>query len=305
MKRAIDSLLAQKADMNLFEVILIKNYPRSYIPEAAGDFGVEVIDSSELMGGMLKKGIETAKGEYIAFLDDDDEFIPDKIGELLKVIAATTFDYYHNSNSYVDDDNNQVRYNWRVTLHTGIVEGKVTRSRIRTILQNASDFNMSCTVVRKDVVLKYLHLLDNLSANPDRFFLYMVLDNGGKVYLDKRKLTLYRVHKSTSRPSQDRDDYVARYNRLFTRSLESMDLIRKPLNTPILVSLAEMQKSNLLVRSAILRKDSRMKILANLWPSFKLIFYDFYRYNIFVVIAGLISLMSPKVAFRIYQRFNL
>lgn len=84
LKRALDSVMAQTYQP--IEVIVIVDQPSMaqelslFLSRCYGS-AVKVHANEEQMGACYSrnKGIELAKGEYIALLDDDDEWLPEKL----------------------------------------------------------------------------------------------------------------------------------------------------------------------------------------------------------------------------------
>lgn len=100
LKRAINSVLNQT--YKNFEIIVVDDNPAesewrastaSMIAEYT-DPRVRYIQNEKNMGGGLTRneGIKVAKGEYIAFLDDDDEYVPERLEKQLKVFLDSNND---------------------------------------------------------------------------------------------------------------------------------------------------------------------------------------------------------------------
>ena len=98
LKRALDSALNQT--YKNIEVLVIDDNPtesewrkstESIMLEYREDARVRFIQNAHNMGGGLTRnvGIQNAKGEYIAFLDDDDEYMTDRVEKQLKVFTET------------------------------------------------------------------------------------------------------------------------------------------------------------------------------------------------------------------------
>lgn len=90
--RAIQSVLNQTYQD--FEIIVVDDGSTDNTDEVVKDFGDErigYIRHKGNKGGAAARntGIRAAKGEYIAFLDDDDEFLPNKIESLLPPLQAS------------------------------------------------------------------------------------------------------------------------------------------------------------------------------------------------------------------------
>ncbi|MGN0437495.1 MAG: glycosyltransferase family 2 protein [Lachnospiraceae bacterium] len=99
LTRAIDSILAQTYK-NLEIIVVDDNPPDSewristqkIMQQYADNEMIRYIQNPQNMGGSgaRNEGIKAAKGEYIAFLDDDDEYFPEKVEKQLKCFLKTT-----------------------------------------------------------------------------------------------------------------------------------------------------------------------------------------------------------------------
>ena len=101
LKNAIESVLAQTyAD---FEMIIVDdNPPRTAeriftedVIREIDDPRIRYIQNKENMGGAASRNvaIEMANGEYIAFLDDDDVYLPTKIEKQYNLIKKLPEEY--------------------------------------------------------------------------------------------------------------------------------------------------------------------------------------------------------------------
>ncbi len=100
ISRAVQSLLDQTYD-NVEIFLIDDNYPdyegsaeiKTYVDELDTD-KVIYIKNEKNMGGSLSRnvGIFAANGEYITFLDDDDEYMPEKIEKQLKFMLESDAD---------------------------------------------------------------------------------------------------------------------------------------------------------------------------------------------------------------------
>ena len=84
IKRAIDSVLNQKGINELFkvELLICDDCSTDNTVEIASGYPCIIFHNIHNSGGPnwgRNKGIKEAKGDYIAFLDHDDEWLPDKL----------------------------------------------------------------------------------------------------------------------------------------------------------------------------------------------------------------------------------
>jgi glycosyltransferase involved in cell wall biosynthesis len=91
IRRALDSALAQ--DYSAFEVLVVDDGSRDRTSEVVADYfekGVRLLrlPRNRGEGGVLNEGIKVAKGDYIAFLDADDEWLPGKLSKQVARLEA-------------------------------------------------------------------------------------------------------------------------------------------------------------------------------------------------------------------------
>ncbi|HEY3990289.1 MAG TPA: glycosyltransferase family 2 protein [Acidobacteriaceae bacterium] len=91
VRRAVESVLAQT--YRDFEIIVVIDGPDAMTEAALGEFTdprLRLLALAESQGGSDARnaGIAAAKGEWVAFLDDDDEWLPEKLARQLAHSAA-------------------------------------------------------------------------------------------------------------------------------------------------------------------------------------------------------------------------
>ena len=89
LSRALESIFAQT--FNDYEVIVVDDGSKDETPEVIKQFAGRVKYIRKENGGSASarnRGIEESKGEYIAFLDSDDTWVPEKLEEQVKVLDA-------------------------------------------------------------------------------------------------------------------------------------------------------------------------------------------------------------------------
>jgi glycosyltransferase involved in cell wall biosynthesis len=88
--RAIKSVLAQ--NFQDFEIIVIDDAPQGYAQEVIASFDDQRIkyirhDVNKGDGASRNTGILNSRGDYLAFLDDDDEWLPNKLQMQIDVLT--------------------------------------------------------------------------------------------------------------------------------------------------------------------------------------------------------------------------
>ena len=175
-REALDSLKEQ-SDKD-FELIIISNIPIDYdlsvfkkvnIIPAPADSHEEYVDGkvpSNLLESYIS-GMEATKNNIVAFLEDDDKFVPTKISVLR---SANIQGYYHND--YYDFGSKEPH-------------------------NNGKGFNYSCIAVNKSAyneILPMAKAYPLLGYMPDSIIYWYALENNLSINIDNTKLTYYR-HK--------------------------------------------------------------------------------------------------------------
>jgi glycosyltransferase involved in cell wall biosynthesis len=124
-KPLIKSLVSLKKQTHQnLEVLLVNDCSTDdlskLITEINGDKRFRIIDLEENRGPAKARnvGIDNASGEYIAFLDSDDEFLPEKISDQLLQMYLTQYNVSHTSYIRKSSSNSRIE---NVGLLTGTV----------------------------------------------------------------------------------------------------------------------------------------------------------------------------------------
>ncbi|MEM0134154.1 MAG: glycosyltransferase family A protein, partial [Thermoplasmatales archaeon] len=110
---SIRSLLSQDLDKKYYEIIVVKGFIDKAIDEFLDSNNVKNIYLNEKsLGKKIARGISESRGDFICFLDDDDEFEPYKLSKIFEIINSDTeIDFIHNSLSKIDENGNVVSQN--------------------------------------------------------------------------------------------------------------------------------------------------------------------------------------------------
>lgn len=127
LPRAIRSVLAQTYED--FELIVVDDHSTDRTPTVITSFGdprLKVLRHPQNGGQSMafNTGMEHAQGEYVAFLDDDDEWLPDKLGAQVALLdaAPAKVAMIHGWRDIVDDRDDRTVNSIRRTLRGNIYE---------------------------------------------------------------------------------------------------------------------------------------------------------------------------------------
>lgn len=189
LKLAIKSVLEQTCKD--WELIIVNNYSDDNTIEVVNTFDdprIKLINFKNhgIIAAGRNKGISISSGEYIAFLDSDDVWYPDKLKECIELLNQG-FDLVCHGEYWVK------KYNKRK-----IIYGPEKRALYRSLLFDGNCISTSATVVRKNALDK----VDSFCESPDLvtaedYDLWMKLSkSGAKIGFIKTILGEYRIHST-------------------------------------------------------------------------------------------------------------
>lgn len=195
LRKCIDSIINQTYK-NL-EIILVDdgspdNCGKICDEYAQVDARIKVIHKKN--GGVSdarNKGIENAKGQYIAFVDPDDSVLPAMFETLLSVAVKENTDIVQCNYSYIFEDG-----------HIETTAQKITSNILHDEENVFSFFNGEIYPVIfaklfKSSLLKNIRFNTNLKISEDRLFVYECCRNAGKIKL-LESVYYYYLQRSTS-----------------------------------------------------------------------------------------------------------
>jgi glycosyltransferase involved in cell wall biosynthesis len=226
LRAAVDSAVGQAQAPPSYEVIVTKDFADSYVDALPG---VRVLDSAGMgTGEMIAEAAKAARGDLLAFLDDDDIWEPDKIAHVVSVFGANpALGYYGHGQSVINDAGQPAPIGgamWR--------RQKRLRSDVEIpppITGSVADWlwadpgNDSSITLRRDFLLQRESYLRQIRASIDTFLLWTGLLSSGGIRFSSRPLTRLRVHaENFSRGSRASfQAYVAQYRSMEADHLQS------------------------------------------------------------------------------------
>jgi len=227
---AINSVLSQDFPRDKFEVLVVKyelNNDKE-IDKKLEELGVRVINTKEVsQGAKIAIGAEEAKGEVLAFLDDDDLFLPTKLNRIYEVFnRAEKIGYYFNEVIPFDmNKNEEIKSVMKAREKTLLkfnkhfkddlmIKGIDFWGKMPIFSIYFFAFNNSAISVKKDVILSFSKVYKSSEFNHAIDFLHPILslELGYFTAIDKRKLTVYRIHSdqvtTMAKKFESFEDYV-------------------------------------------------------------------------------------------------
>ncbi|ARM74917.1 glycosyltransferase family 2 protein [Acidianus manzaensis] len=194
---AITSVLNQSLRRNYYEIVLVKNFYDDKIDKICKENGIkEVFVSERAVGYKASKGVENSSGDVICFLDDDDMFTEDKLSIIYEEFSKDQeLVYIHNNINKIDDDGKILKNQHESTIvRNKIFITEKTMNSAKLAFRNFAEFNSSSICIKKNIL--DTKVLGKLYRSVDYFYLISAMYKLGKIQIDFRPLTLYRVHHS-------------------------------------------------------------------------------------------------------------
>jgi len=129
-------------------VIVVKNFRDEAIDRQLEKWGVINLYSDDVsQRGKVREALGVARGDVISLLDDDDEFLPEKL-ERVYAAFRDDVDYYHNGRVVVNEAGKVLRIEGYSTLIKGDEEKAKYALEMRI---HGADFNSSSMSFRRAI----------------------------------------------------------------------------------------------------------------------------------------------------------
>jgi len=209
---AFRSLLKQTLQRNSYEIILITNLKNPMIYNFCTQNGIRIVYSEGTMGEFLAKGINESKGDIITFLEDDDEWEPERLAVISDIFEKYTEVYYiHNGYCTINEKGELIKgklmtdpVGFKNKGDEVVLIGYPYETGLRKLFYMKADFNLSCISIRKSLLTEELiRALNGVEGNVDGYFFFSSLFRKVRLYALSRPLTRYRIHSANTSKSTD------------------------------------------------------------------------------------------------------
>lgn len=206
LRDAVRSVLAQTLPRDRFEVFVVKGFEDAELDRFLNENVIpSLLDPDPCIGTWLLKAVRATRAPLLAFLDDDDEFEPDRLASIVEYFRAhPESGLYRNRVRVIDRQGAPVPVaRWREVetdpefdrlgavgfapdAKHAVVDIAFRRTR--------SSFNSSTMVIRRALLEgSFAEEFARLQL-PDLAFLVFAAVGPFGLYLDDRRLTRYRVY---------------------------------------------------------------------------------------------------------------
>ena len=186
---AIESVLNQT--YSNFELLVINDCSKdgtAKLVEAfsAKDNRVRLISNEKNSGVSYtrKHGLEEANGSWIAILDSDDAWTPEKLEKQIELQRRTNADLLFTGSAFMDSEGHPI--DWYLHAPAEVTYRQLLK---QNVLSNSS------ALVRKELYSRYYAIGDDM--HEDFAILLSILKDGKKAYGVDEPLLIYRIAKSS------------------------------------------------------------------------------------------------------------
>ena len=261
LARAIDSLLKQSYP--IIEIILIDNNSTDTSPEIAVEYsqkhpGMFLLLSEEKQNANAarNKGLSVATGEWLQFLDADDEILPDKIKNQIEfannhqdadIIVSPYTRYYYDKNTQ----------SWQILIHRQINEN---------IIIGLLNCHLGCTISnlwRRKALFDVSGWDNNITSGQEYRLLIKLINTNKKLYfLNMDNSIAYATSNSITRPKYSAKNLILLSNQLNYFSAISQLFVNKQLSSPQISNKIEDFKYSNFIHSYFKNFEFRKEILS-------------------------------------------
>ncbi len=196
LREALQSIQAQS--LSDWEAIVVNNYSEDdtiSIVESFRDPRIRLVNfrNNGVIAASRNKGIGLSRGEYLAFLDSDDIWFPEKLAKCLQ---------------HFTDDIKLVGHGFSLLgpKRRNIFSGPENRATFASLLYEGNCITPSATVVRRDAVISvggFSESRDVITAEDYHLWLKLA-QAGNKMFFLKDVLAGYRIHSGNQSSSVDK-----------------------------------------------------------------------------------------------------
>lgn len=211
---AVRSVLDSPVDRAAYEIIVAIDHIDEPLAGALRTLGVVVLPVNSTGGGeMVVAGIRAARGEILAFLDDDDCFLPEKLARVLEVFQDPDLVWYRHGFRRVDVQRRPLRTGGHEPVAPHKYVAPLSREEFGRIRRAGGFYNTTCHTVRADAVRPHADEFVRVIFSLD-WAVPLLSSTQGKVLIDLgRVLSEYRTHWSLDSHPFDGDEIPAEHLR--------------------------------------------------------------------------------------------
>lgn len=206
VRSALRSLAAQTLPRERFEVVVTKNWRDPDLDRELADSGTTVLfDDEPRIGRWLRHAVDASRAPIVTFLDDDDEFEPERLARIVEVFGRyPDLGFYRNRVSVIDREGRLLPPDaWRPLERDAAFDrlgpvyvpvGEKDRLLALATRQTHATFNTSTMALSRALLDGDLGESFEATQLEDQYLFLVGVLAPRAVFLDDRRLTRFRFY---------------------------------------------------------------------------------------------------------------
>ena len=218
IRDAVNSIINSASPKDEYEIIVIKNFRDEYVDGTVEKIGGKnIVADLVSIGAKVALGVEVASGDVITFLEDDDAYLPSRLGNIERAFEhMPSLIYYHN-NVVVINEIGKMIYD-KLIDETNIYDTVVAHDyedKIRAFKKYGWNLGLrtSSMAVRRNFVHRWVGVIRRFPDLIDVLIFLLALVSDGAIYHDPRPLTYYRISGTSASSTRAVKDPLNRFSR--------------------------------------------------------------------------------------------
>jgi glycosyltransferase involved in cell wall biosynthesis len=311
IKYALDSLEKQNVSKEYFEVIVVVNFRTDLSLFNSSSLNLLVIHSEDMrLSGKILDALELARGNILCFLEDDDEFVENKIDriiELYRKLNGNVF-YYYNQRILIDAEGNVItsRKLQKYSMTTASVIKLIPPSEAKWMRGlpwfNSSSISISASILQNKI--EELGKLDTLML--DWFLFVASMSYGAMICIDSTPLTRYRIHgdQTIKVKTNSNEENVAKFEQIEKQTIGDLQLLKEMVSGTAAYEEIETYIERFKVLHHIYYYCDRRSLLPKFASFLRKKSLHSLKDTLQVIILSATFLLSPDVAKRIVDKIR-
>ena len=197
---AVESILCQKEAVNDLQIIVSKNFESKETDDFLKEMECKnILDNVNGIGARITNALNYADGDIIAFLQDDDYWLPGKIARIMKIFEEDEVDILRDERTNVDgygfSTGNRCKGPKKDTL---ISKSLNWHNGLKELFKYCGKGLLSTLSVRASIMKEITPILKDIYYTIDDWIIYCSIDKGANLLIIPDILTCIRVHESAS-----------------------------------------------------------------------------------------------------------
>ena len=195
-----------------------KNFRDEYVDGTVEKIGGKnIIADLVSIGAKVALGVEVASGDVITFLEDDDAYLPSRLGNIKRAFERMPSLIYYHNNVVTINETGKMIYD-KLIDETNIYDTVVVHDyedKIRAFKKYGFNLGLrlSSMAVRRNFVHRWVAVIRRFPELIDVLIFLLALVSDGAIYHDPRPLTYYRASSTSASSVRAGKDPFNRFSR--------------------------------------------------------------------------------------------